>query len=164
MILGIDFDRVLFDTDAFDQRLKEEVEGFHHTEEEPFDMNGNYSPEKHAEILGIPVERIYDGVRRCADEFLYPDIEKLEEIPAEVVIVTRGEEKFQRLKIENSGVLEYIDSYMIVEQGDKQVDGIDLLVDDWEEEIEKVDIPGFLFDRQEHDLEDVAEWVKEHAA
>ncbi|MFB6190789.1 MAG: hypothetical protein ABEJ91_04430 [Candidatus Nanohaloarchaea archaeon] len=161
MILGIDFDRVLFDTDSFNDAMEEDVGGFHHTEEEPFDRNGNYSPERHAEILDIPVERIYRGAAEKAGEFLYPDVEKLERLPCEVVIVSRGEKKFQETKIENSGVMEHVNSFVVIESGDKDLDEIDLLVDDREKELEKVSVPTFHFDREKHGIEDVIEWVEE---
>ncbi|MFB6213322.1 MAG: hypothetical protein ABEJ07_02045 [Candidatus Nanohaloarchaea archaeon] len=164
MIVGIDFDRVLFDTDAFDRELKESVEGMHHTEEEPYDENGNYSPEIHAEILGIDADSIYDAAAEIASSFLYPDAARLEQVPCEVVIVTRGEEKFQRIKVENSGVLGYVDSYIVIEDGDKELEELDMLVDDREEELDGAEIPTFLFDRKENDMEDIVEWVEQREA
>ncbi|MFB6191393.1 MAG: hypothetical protein ABEJ64_03105 [Candidatus Nanohaloarchaea archaeon] len=164
MIVGIDFDRVLFDTDAFDRELKEDVDGMHHTKKEPYDENGNYSPEIHAGILGIDPDSIYDAAAEIASRFLYPDVDKLGQVSAEVVIVTRGEEKFQRIKVENSGVLEHVDSYIVVEDGDKELEELDMLVDDREEELEGAEIPTFLFDREENDMEDIVEWVEQREA
>lgn len=164
MILGIDFDRVLFDTDSFNDAMEEDIGGFHHTQEEPFDQNGNYSPELHAEILGIPTEKIYRGAADKAEEFLYPDVEKLDELSSEVVIISRGESRFQKSKIENSGVIEYVDGFAVIESGNKDLEEIDLLVDDREKELENVSVPTFQFDREKHDIEDVIEWVKEREA
>jgi FMN phosphatase YigB (HAD superfamily) len=164
MILGIDFDRVLFDTDSFNDAMEEDIEGFHHTVEEPFDQNGNYSPEKHAEILGIPPEKIYQGAAEKAEEFLYPDVERLEELSCDVVIVSRGESRFQETKIENSGIMEHVNGFVVIESGSKDLDEIDLLVDDREKELEKVSIPTFRFDREKHGIEDVIEWVEENEA
>ncbi|MFB6207822.1 MAG: hypothetical protein ABEJ69_00575 [Candidatus Nanohaloarchaea archaeon] len=157
MIVGIDFDRVLFNTDAFNEYLKEKT-GLHHVDGEVHDDNGNYDLEKHARLCGVDPENVYQAMRDL-ERFLYDDVEQLEKLE-NVVIVTRGEEQMQEAKIENSGVLEYVPDYIIVEEGSKDV-GIDFLVDDWEKELERVDVPGMLFDREKHSMEDVIKKVRE---
>lgn len=158
MIIGFDFDRVLFKTDEFKDFLDREIEGF--LEEYP--EEGNYDPEKHAERLGIDVEEIYSALEK-AEDFLYPDTGKLEELRDDfkIVVVSRGDPYFQEKKIEYSGVLEHVDGFFIVEDGRKDQINIDFLVDDWEKEVERVDVPGYLMDRSGEDLEKVIDFLRE---
>lgn len=122
--------------------------------------NGLYNPKKHAELLEVEVEEIFQHIEH-ARNFLYADIDELEEVNHELVIVSRGDQEFQELKIKESGVLEYINDYTVVEEGSKQVDGIDALVDDREKELERVDIPGLHFRRPEDRLVKVKNWLEE---
>lgn len=159
MKIGIDFDRVLFDTESFKHHLEEQLPGFSETYEEARE-NSLYNPEKHAEILGVEVERIFEEIEN-AKNFLYSDLEELEKIGHNVIIVSRGDREFQGMKIQESGVLEYVDGFEVVEDEDKQVCGIEALVDDREEELSRVELPGYLFDREEDSLEDVKNWIEE---
>lgn len=161
MKVGIDFDRVLFDTESFKQHLEEQLPGFGETYEDARE-NSLYNPEKHAEILEVEVERIFEEIEN-AKNFLYSDVEILEEIQHELIIVSRGDREFQGLKIEESGILEYVDGFEVVEEEDKQVREIKALVDDREKEISQIDIPGYLFNRPEDDLRDVKNWIREIA-
>lgn len=156
MRIGIDFDRVLFDTDAFNEYIKNETR-LHHVDAEVYDSQGNYDPERHAKACGIPVKEIYDAMENL-ERFLFDDVELLEKLD-DVVIVTRGEEEFQVRKLEGSGILEFVDDYIVVENGSKDVDGIDFLVDDWEKELDDAGVPGMVFDRERHGLKDVLEKV-----
>lgn len=160
MRIGVDFDRVLFDTDSFDQELKKKVDGLEHVEDPPYDENGNYDPEMHAEILGISTDEIYETVQGIASEFLFDDVDRLDGLDCKVMIVSRGNQQFQSMKIEHSGALEFVDGYEIVEAGSKEKANIDLLVDDREAELERVKIPTMLFDRDRHGVKDIVEWVK----
>lgn len=159
MIIGFDFDRVLFKTDEFKEFLDREVEGFL----EKYPDNGNYDPDEHAEKLGVDVEKIYEALEK-ASKFLYSDIEKLEELREDfkIVIVSRGDPYFQERKIEDSGALQHVDGFYIVEDGRKDDVGIDFLVDDWDEEIERIDTPGYVMDRDEEDLASVVKFIKEN--
>lgn len=159
MKIGFDFDRVLFDTDRFNQYMKENVEGLEHVDASPYNENEVYSPEIHAELCGIPVERIYDAISDTS-EFLYADVEMLEDIDAEVVIVSRGEKEFQKAKIQNSGVLKHVDDFYVIEKGAKDQVDIDVLIDDTLSETERVGIPSILFKREDQTLEDVIEELK----
>jgi len=161
MRIGIDFDRVLFKTDEFNEYLKEET-GLHHVEEDVYDNNGCYSPKKHAEACEISVKEVFQAMNDL-NQFLYPDVDKLKQLKQshELVIVTRGEEKFQKEKIKNSGVQRLFDQLYIVQGASKDVVDIDFLVDDREEEIKNVEIPGIVFDREKQDLEDVIKEIGE---
>jgi FMN phosphatase YigB (HAD superfamily) len=161
MKIGIDFDRVLFKTDEFNEYLKEET-GLHHVEMDVYDENGCYSPKKHAKACGISVEEVFQSMNDL-NRFLYPDVDKLKELKQnhELVIVTRGEEKFQTKKIKNSKVHRLFNQLYIVQNASKDVADIDLLVDDREEEIENVDVPGIIFDREKQDLEDIIKDIGE---
>ncbi len=160
MRIGLDFDRVLFDTDSFNQYLKENVEGLEHVEASPYNENEVYSPEIHAELCGIPVERIYDAIEDTS-QFLFDNVGDLEKFEDELVIVSRGEKKFQRAKIENSGITDWVEEVHVIESGSKDQVDIDVLVDDTVTEIERADVPGVLFKREEESLKDVLDEVKE---
>lgn len=159
MKIGVDFDRVLFDTDRFNQYMKANVDGLEHVDASPYNENEVYSPEIHAELCGIPVERIYEAISDTS-QFLYPDVELLEEVDYDIVIVSRGEKEFQKAKIENSGVLKYVDDFYVIEKGAKDQVDIDVLVDDTLSETERVGIPSILFKREDQTLEDVIEELK----
>lgn len=158
MIVGFDFDRVLFKTSKFKELLDEEVPGFleHYPDE------GNYDPKVHAENIGVDVEEIFEVLKNSSD-FLYGDINRLEDLRENhrLIIVTRGDPYFQERKIVDSGILEHVDGYFIVQDEDKDEINIDFLVDDREKELEDVNIPGFLMNRGEDDLSDVIEAVRE---
>ncbi len=164
MIIGLDFDRVLFDTDSFDEYYKENVEGLEHVEANVYDENGNYNPEKHAEICGIPSENIWKALQNL-ERFLYNDIELLKELSDHtLIIVTRGNKKFQERKIKSSNSLKYVDNYKIVEKGPKDQVKIDLLVDDREKELERANIPGVKLSRPQESLKKVISKVEDFEA
>lgn len=158
MIVGFDFDRVLFKTNEFKDLLDEEVPGFL----ENYPDEGNYDPKVHAENIGVDVEEIFEVLKRSSD-FLYRDIDRLEDLRENhrLIIVTRGDPYFQERKIVDSGILEHVDGYFIVQDEDKDEINIDFLVDDREKELEDVNVPGFLMNRGEDDLSDVIEAVRE---
>ena len=155
--VGIDFDRVLFRTDKFKQLLFDRIEGF---EETYTKVDGVYDPDKHAEILGIPEERIHSALEE-ASRFLYSDTVLLEDSEHEFIIVSRGDPVFQKEKIERSGVVEHVSDYIIVQDRPKNVEDIDMLVDDLKEEIDRAGIPGFHFNRDENDIQDVLEEISD---
>ena len=159
MKIGVDFDRVLFKTDEFNEYLKEET-GLHHVEEDVYDENGCYSPEKHAIACGIAPETVYDAIQDL-NRFLYSDVDSLKKLKPEheLFIVTRGEEKLQKQKVKNSGADRLFDQLYIVQGAPKNVGGVDFLVDDREEEIEDAGVPGMVFNREKHDIEDVIEKI-----
>lgn len=152
MIVGLDFDRVLFKTDEFKEFLDRQIPGFL----EHYPSEGNYDPEKHAESMGIDVQRIFD-VLEHAEDYLYEDVSELEELREEhkLIVVSRGDPYFQERKIVDSGVVEHVDGYFIVEEESKDDINIDFLVDDRGKELEDVSVPGFLMKRNEHDISDI---------
>ncbi len=164
MKVGLDFDRVLFKTDEFNEYLKEETD-LHHVDADVYDSEGCYSPEKHAEACGVDVEEVYDAIEGIS-RFLYPDVDELRKLKPEheIVIVTRGEERFQKQKVKASGANRLFDQLFIVQNAPKNVDGVDFLVDDREEEVERSGLPGLVFDREEHSMKDVIEAVRDNEA
>ncbi len=164
MRVGLDFDRVLFDTDRFDDFYKQHVEGLYHVENPAPVKNGVYDPEMHADLCDIPKERIWKVFENDLSQFLYSDIDLLEEINHELVIVTRGHEKFQRLKAEASGITDKVDEVNVVQSESKDSVDIDILVDDSEEEIERIDIPSIKINRPEEGLEKVLKRLKDFEA
>lgn len=161
MRIGLDLDRVLFDTDRFDEYYKEHVEGLYHVESPAPVKHGVYDPEMHAELCEIPKERIWKVFEHDLSQFLYDDIELLNNLDHELVIVTRGHEKFQRLKAEASGIAEKVEEVIVVQEQVKDSTDIDILVDDSEEEIERVEIPSIKVERPEEGLKKVLEEVKD---
>jgi 5'(3')-deoxyribonucleotidase len=161
MRIGLDFDRVLFDTDSFDDFYKEKVEGLHHVEDPAPVKNGCYDPEMHAELCGIPEERIWKVFEHNLSQFLYSDIELLKDLQKrhELLIVSRGHERFQRSKIEASGADRYVEKVHIVQDKSKDSVEIDLLVDDRKEELERAEVPEILLKRPEEGLKKVLEEV-----
>lgn len=162
MRIGIDFDRVLFDTDSFNDYLKEEVKGLEHVDAPPYDEHENYSPEIHADLCSIELEKIYEKIEGL-DGFLLIEPEELEDREHEIVIVTRGEIEFQKAKIEATSVQEKVDDVFVVEKGSKDVGEIDFLIDDQKREIEKAEIPGFEFDHEKNTLMEALEEAERHA-
>lgn len=161
MKVGIDFDRVIFDTDRFNEYLKEEVEGLEHVEGgDVYDKNGNYVPEKHAQLCGIQVDDIYDAIDDL-ERFVFEDVGKLRELDHELVLVTRGRERFQKAKIRAAGIEDVFDQIVIIEEGTKNVEDIDFLVDDQNWEIEDAGVPGYVFDSGEDSIETIIEKVKD---
>lgn len=165
MKIGIDFDHVLFDTEKFKRQLFNRFGKFDNTYSDAKDENGNYQPERHAEILDVSLDEFHKVIREDAESCVYSDVEKLAELENhEVVIVSRGDTGFQSMKIKESGVNEIVDAVVVVEEKPKDVVDINFLVDDSEEELEQVDIPGFQFDRSKHTMEDIIEKVGEFEA
>ncbi len=161
MRVGFDFDRVLFQTDRFKKHLFQRFNDFRETYSEAV-VEGKYDPERHAHIMEVEVEEIYDELEK-ASEFLYDDVEKLQGFKEEfdMVIVSRGDPVFQKKKIKQSGALEIITDYRLVQEKSKdEVAEIDFLVDDSREELERIDIPGFRFDRDKHSIKDAVEKVR----
>lgn len=159
MKIGIDFDRVVFDTDEFNKYIKEET-GLHHVDAEVHDEHGNYSPEKHAEASDVAIEKVYEVMEEGLEQFLYDDIEMLKDIDRHsFVIVTRGEDRFQRAKIEASGAEKFFDEIFTIQEGSKDVDGVKFLVDDREEEIERAQMPGMILDRERHSMEHLFSFI-----
>jgi FMN phosphatase YigB (HAD superfamily) len=160
MKIGLDFDRVLFKTDKFNKYLKEETE-LHHVDVNVYDSEGCYSPEKHADACGIDVEEVYEAISGIS-RFLYSDVDELRKLKPEheIVIVTRGEERFQKEKVNASGANRLFDELFIVQNAPKNVDGVDFLVDDLEEEVKRSGLPGLVFDRKKHSMEDVIKEVR----
>lgn len=164
MRIGLDFDRTLFNTDEFDEFYKENVEGLYHVEDPAPVKHGVYDPEKHAELCDIPLERIWNVFDNDLSRFLYSDVkDTLEKLSEEhkLIIITRGHEKFQRLKVEASGIEELAEKVIVVQEESKEVDDIDLLVDDRDYELDRVNIPGIKINRPEERLEKVFEKVRE---
>lgn len=160
MKIGIDFDRVLFHTEEFKNHLLTRFEDFEETYKQA-EKDGIYSPEKHAELMDTTVEEIFYELQNTS-KFLYDDVSKIQRLQDkfEVVIVSRGDPVFQRGKIVDSGVKKYVDGFHIVQNKPKDVVDIDFLVDDLEEEIERTDVPGFLFNREKHSVEDIIKKVR----
>ncbi len=162
MKIGLDFDRVLFNTDKFDDFYKENVEGLYHVEDPAPVKHGVYDPEMHAELCDIPIERIWKVFKNDLSRFLYDDVSLIDDLKNdhEIVIVTRGNEKFQRKKVQASGIKDKVDNVVVVQDESKDSIDIDLLVDDRDYELERVNIPGLQIRRPEEGLKKVLEEVE----
>jgi N-acetylglucosamine-1-phosphate uridyltransferase (contains nucleotidyltransferase and I-patch acetyltransferase domains) len=160
--VGIDFDRVLFDTDGFADALKDEF-----SFEEKTDAHypgGLYDIRSHARSSGVDPERVIEFAENSIRDFTFDGLHHFEDLDA--FVVTRGLRWWQELKVRNSGVLEYVDGFIVVDhhsiaQRDKQVSGIDLLVDDTKEELEAVGCETFHYDHTEHTPRDIVERASE---
>lgn len=161
MKIGIDFDRVLFKTEEFKEHLFNRFEDFEDTYKQA-EKDGVYCPHRHAELMGTTVQEIFNELQNTS-RFLYSDVEKLQQLQdrVEVVIVSRGDPVFQRGKIVDSGATDYVDDFHIVQDKPKDVVDIDFLVDDLERELEMTKIPGFLFNREKHSVDDIIRKVRQ---
>lgn len=158
MRIGLDFDRVLFDTDAFDEYYKKEA-GLYHVDADVLDQNGNYDPGKHAKACGVDEEKVWQALDNLGS-FVYDDVELLNNLDShELVIVTRGNREFQKKKMQGSNILNHIEEYTIVEEGSKSKAEIELLVDDSAEELQKADVEGYHFERPEDSIQDLLEFI-----
>ena len=156
MRIGIDLDRVLFDTDSFDDFYKDKVEGLHHVEDPAPVRHGCYDPEMHAEICGIPKQRIWNVFDHDLSDFVFADVDILDQLSNhELILVTRGHQKFQKRKAEASGIAEKMDEVHVVQEEPKDSVEIDLLVDDSDEELERVRVPGIQIKRPGEGLEKI---------
>lgn len=158
MRIGLDFDRVLFDTDSFDEYYKKET-GLYHVDADVFDQNGNYDPVKHAKICGVDKEKVWNALNDL-EKFIYEDVEQLKNLNGhELVIVTRGNREFQKKKMQGSNIWNYINEYTIIEEGPKSKAEIDFLVDDSIEELQNADIEGYHFERPEDTIQDLLDFI-----
>lgn len=166
MIVGFDFDRVLFQTEKFKQHLFRSLEGFDETYKDALDDNDIYQPKKHAEIMGVSMEEFWHAVE-YADQCLHDDVHKIKELPNgfNPIIVSRGAQKFQTAKIKNSGILDYLNEFIIVQNRAKdEATGIEFLVDDATIELERTSLPNdrkMHFKRSENELQDVIDRLNE---
>jgi|GEM_PF-490806 hypothetical protein len=167
MRVGVDFDRVLFNTEEFKDYLEEEIPGF--LDSYGLDTGQGYDPEQHAKIMDISPDEIYGTLNCGSSRFLYEDIGVLDDLEKEhgheVVIISRGDEEFQSTKIENA---ELNQDHCIVtgksDENPKQLgentqhpdrDPIEYLIDDREYEHENFRGEGFHLKRPDDSLEDV---------
>ncbi len=158
MRIGIDFDRVLFDTDRFDEYYKEKS-GLRHVEEDVYDEKGNYSPFKHADICNIDPEEVFN-ILEDLEKFLYDDIKLLEDLENhELIIVTRGNERFQMKKVRASNAEKFVDDVIVVEKGSKDEADIDILADDRKKELENSDAIGVRIQRPKEGIEKLVDKV-----
>lgn len=159
MKIGIDFDRVLFDTDGFKEELETIFSGF--SEKYEVACNPNYDFKKHAELLGVSEQDILAELENTRN-FLYKDVKLLAKLwdDHEIIIVSRGNPVFQEKKIESSGALEFVHGYVIVQEEDKDIVELDLLVDDRKKELERANVEGMLFRREDNTIEDIVEKVR----
>lgn len=163
MRIGIDLDRTLFKTEEFKELYHRKVEGLRYVEEPAPVSNGVYDPEKHADICGIEIEKIWEFFEETdLSDYVYSDIDELKEFESHgIVLVTRGNEKFQKMKAKSSGIGNFFDEIVVVQNEPKDIADIDILVDDSVEEIERAGIPGIVIDRPDEGLEKVKERLKE---
>ncbi|MBC5792689.1 MAG: hypothetical protein H8Z69_01490 [Nanohaloarchaea archaeon] len=160
MRIGVDFDRVLFDTDAFKEELESRFSRFSETYSKARNHEG-YDFREHADILGVKPETLLSELEN-ADNFLFSDVKQLDKLDHEKVIVTRGDPKFQRKKLENSGALKYFSDFFIVQDRSKEIHDIDVLVDDTQEELDRVDVSGILFKRSEMGMKDLVDKIEKN--
>ena len=167
MRIGIDFDRTLFDTDSFKQHLESRFPKFSDTYSESID-DGIYKPRIHAEKMGVELEDIYSEMRNCR-KFLFESIDKLEDLKddsTEIILVSRGDGEFQRLKIKGAKVDRFFDRIEIVSRSidklpkDKVVE-LDLLVDDRQEELDAVRCETIRSDPKNQNISELVEKIRE---
>jgi hypothetical protein len=151
MIVGIDFDRVLFDTEAF----KEELEAHHPGFLEHYDNNRYlYQTKPGDDDIPVPVSEL-EATMSELQPYLIENVEALSKSDLTFVIVSRGPQWFQRKKISNSNITTYIPRYITVDTEPKDMTNIDYLIDDNQDELQRISIPSFHFKRQEHTVDTI---------
>lgn len=160
--VGIDFDRVLFNTDGFADALKDKF-SFEGKTDAHY-PGGLYDIRSHAESSGVDPERVVEFAENSIKDFTFDGLHHFKELDA--FVVTRGLRWWQELKVRNSGVLSYVDGFIVVDhpdigERDKQVGDIDLLVDDTEDELEAVGCETFHYDHTQHAPQDIAKKASE---
>jgi hypothetical protein len=151
MIVGIDFDRVLFDTESFKDRLDDHHPGFlKHYDNNRF----LYQTKPRDDDIPVPGAEL-ETTLADLQPYLIDNAEALRESDQTFVIVSRGPQWFQRKKITNSGITTYIPRYTIVDTEPKDMTNIDFLIDDNQDELQRISIPSFHFNRREHTVETI---------
>lgn len=131
----VDFDDTLFNTHRFKKARCAGLEAVGVPEDlfwqtyktARSDKSGvfTYSDEKHAEVLeayGFDKESIMTAfaiVNKRMSELLFPEtiglLKIVREFGHKIILLSLGNEKFQRLKIDNTGIEKYVDEIFIVE-------------------------------------------------
>lgn len=166
MKIGIDFDRTLFDTDSFKEHLEDRFPGFSSTYSQSKE-NDVYRPRRHAELLDVELEEIFDEMQECS-RFLYSDIESLEKLREDghqLFLISRGEEEIQRLKIKGSDVQRFFEKTAVISESIEELSkdsvfDIDLLVDDRREELKAVNVPALKSNPDVKSVESMVEKVR----
>lgn len=160
MRVGIDFDGVLFDTASFKQYLEREIPGFltHYN-----DHREAYELEPTDEALGIEISELLSRVDALQD-FVINDLDRLTSLAHhDLILVSRGPHWFQKTKIVNSGVANYMNEVVIVRDESKDMADIDVLIDDNTDELNDVDATGFHF-HPTHTIDHIISFVEHHDA
>jgi FMN phosphatase YigB (HAD superfamily) len=136
MKIFLDFDRTLFDLDAFHREAREALEeqglpeGAYLASKQPFSTvsgmpGGSYTPERHEAELerlfpgkGVGLASFVRGMNRDGRRFVFPGAEEfLREIANhELVILTFGNDEYQRYKIAGSGLEELVDRIIVTDE------------------------------------------------
>lgn len=166
MRVGIDFDGVLFDVEAFKHDLYERLDDFEATYPDA-KQDGLYRPRRHAELMGIEYSELVDVFACAADH--RRDLDPLTHLSSHtLILVTRGSRPFQQLKVELTRAGEYFDEAVYVEKSiealpkDRAVQ-LDFLVDDKKDEVEAVTVPTFHFTDQSQ-LSDIQSRIEKSTA
>lgn len=151
MIIGIDFDRVLFDTESFKDDISDDIPGFL----DHYRKNRSRYQTKPA-AKDIPVQlSVLESALQNLESYLIEDVQALADSEHVFVIVSRGPQWFQRQKITNSNITTYIPRYIIVDTEPKDMANIDLLIDDSMDELNRISIPSFHFERHKHSVRSI---------
>ncbi len=136
MKIFLDFDRTLFDLDAFHKEARETLEGqglpegAYLASKQPFSTasgmpGGSYTPERHEAELkrlfpgnGSSLASFVRGLNRDGRRFVFPGAEDfLREIAEhELIILTFGNDEYQRYKIAGSGLEGLVDRIIVTDE------------------------------------------------
>ena len=155
MKIYIDFDRTLFNTSKFLEDFYKILNDY----KIPMDLfekirienkNDGFNPfvilEKLRKVykfnnsLYVELEHLLES----DSMYIFDDVEKflkyLKTLPCKIYILTRGNDEFQKVKIDNSGIDEYFDNIIITNEhkGNLEIDYDGIFIDDNLEEIESL--------------------------
>lgn len=169
MKIFLDFDRTLFDLDAFHKEAREALEarglpqGAYLASKQPFSTvsgmsGGSYTPERHeAELerlfpgMGLSLASFVRGLNREGQRFVFPGAEEfLRKIAEhELIILTFGNDEYQRYKIAGSGLEGLIDRIIVTDEDKWAAMRVELSSD---EEAIFVDDHGGYFSEKPEDI------------
>ena len=155
MKIYFDFDRTLFNTKVFYEDIYKKLEEYK-ISPQLFDKIRIESKNEGFNLFGI-LEKInkikpfnnslyveLEHIFECSSMYVFDDVEPLlkylKEINCKLYILTKGNEEFQSVKIDNSKIDDYFEEIIITNnhKGDLDIDYNGIFVDDNMEEIESI--------------------------
>ena len=155
MKIYFDFDRTLFDTKTFLERIYSILKEYEipldlfdrirlENKDDGFNLFGILEKVKEIHPFNTALYTDLERLIECDRMFLFADVEKvlekLKKLNCKLYILTKGNERFQRAKIGNTNIANYFDDiiFTMKYKGELDIDYNAIFVDDSVEEIESI--------------------------